>query len=108
MMGYPIIYLTGQRFGRLLVVSEAEKLPHTRARRWLCQCDCGNETIVFQSNISHGKTLSCGCLHKQASSVAATRHGHTKRHSPSPEYQAWSCMKSRCYNPKVDMYPRYG
>ena len=62
----PPVDLTGQRFGRLTVVSEAE--PHYpqngfRKRRWLCRCDCGAETIVLQSNLipDHG-TRSCGCL----------------------------------------------
>jgi hypothetical protein len=38
--------------------------------------------------------------------------GHsTKRshgHSQSPEHAAWRDMKSRCMNPKVKCYPRYG
>ena len=62
----PPIDLTGQRFGRLTVVSEAESYyPQNgfKKRRWLCKCDCGAETIVLQSNLTpdHG-TRSCGCL----------------------------------------------
>lgn len=30
--------------------------------RWLCRCDCGNETVVGQTLLQKGKTKSCGCL----------------------------------------------
>ena len=33
--------LTGQRFGKLVVLSRAEN-DKTKHTRWLCQCDCGN------------------------------------------------------------------
>jgi len=60
--------LTGQRFGILTVLSEAEpyypKAGH-RKRRWLCQCDCGAKTVVLQSNLTGSDgTKSCGCLVK--------------------------------------------
>ena len=60
--------LTGQRFHNLTVVSEAEPYYPQKGfkkRRWLCQCDCGAETVVLQSNLTakHG-TRSCGCLAK--------------------------------------------
>ena len=31
---------------------------------WECQCDCGNLTQVFRSNLISGHTKSCGCLKK--------------------------------------------
>ena len=35
--------LTGQRFGRLTVI----KYHHSKSNAyWLCQCDCGNTTVV--------------------------------------------------------------
>ena len=54
--------LTGQKFGKLLVV---EKIPykdkngHTLYR---CLCDCGNETIVVVCALVSKHTSSCGCL----------------------------------------------
>ena len=33
---------------------------------WLCQCDCGNDTIVESSNLITGNTKSCGCLRESA------------------------------------------
>ena len=56
--------LTGQRFGRLVVInlltSKGAKRP-----KWLCKCDCGNECAVLGYNLVKGHTKSCGCLHKE-------------------------------------------
>jgi hypothetical protein len=59
--------LTGQRFGRLLVIGRADDYVSPKGRKgkqWQCACDCGNEVIVTTSNL-HGKTCSCGCLHSE-------------------------------------------
>lgn len=29
---------------------------------WLCQCDCGKQTIVRGADLNNGFTKSCGCL----------------------------------------------
>ena len=54
--------LTGQRFGKLVVL-EPDSAHKTRsARRYLCQCDCGNLTKVYGDALQSGGTKSCGCL----------------------------------------------
>lgn len=59
--------LTGQRFGRLVVLEQAEdwtnKNPSKLERKaqWLCKCDCGNEKIIVGSSLTRGLTTSCGC-----------------------------------------------
>lgn len=53
------IDLVGQRFGRLVVIEEAEQRQYER--RWLCQCDCGTAKVVPQSSLRSGKSRSCGC-----------------------------------------------
>lgn len=53
--------LKGQRFGKLVAKSRVENSNAQRAR-WLCQCDCGCETIVQTSNLTNGHTQSCGCI----------------------------------------------
>lgn len=66
--------LTGQRFGRLVVLSEAEsKSGH---RRWLCQCDCGATTISHQTSLRSGNAKSCGCLARE---VAGKYEGPRRR-----------------------------
>lgn len=57
------INLTGQRFGRLLVIKRApNRHNHTY---WLCTCDCGVERIVAGPSLGKGNTRSCGCLHAE-------------------------------------------
>ena len=52
--------LTGQRFGKLTVIKYAGSQRNRSS--WLCECDCGNITIVNQMELVKGDTLSCGCL----------------------------------------------
>ena len=57
--------LTGQRFGKLTVIREANKIIRyngSKRRRWLCRCDCGNEVLVIHVYLTNGDTKSCGCL----------------------------------------------
>ena len=64
------IDLTGQRFGKLTVLSRAEDIISKNGRKyiaWNCKCDCGNEHIVKQELLISGRTKSCGCLQKEAS-----------------------------------------
>lgn len=51
--------LTDQRFGKLTVLHELEKVKYSRY--WLCRCDCGKETRVLQGNLRRGLSNSCGC-----------------------------------------------
>ena len=50
----------------LTVVGRAEYYIESNGRRrarWLCDCDCGNKTIVIDNNLSRKNgTKSCGCL----------------------------------------------
>ena len=57
-------------FGRLTVIKQADDYVSPKGYRyakWLCRCECGNETIVFKSNLvkEKGGTRSCGCLQKE-------------------------------------------
>lgn len=58
--------LTGQRYGRLTVVSRAPNQGEKVC--WRCACDCGNETNVQTYNLVFGLTKSCGCYRKERSS----------------------------------------
>lgn len=53
--------LTGQRFGKLIVLERVEndRFGHVNYK---CQCDCGGITIVDATNLRNGITNSCGCL----------------------------------------------
>lgn len=54
------IDLTGQRFGRWIVLSEAERRNGHVA--WRCRCDCGRTGIVLALSLRRGASRSCGCL----------------------------------------------
>jgi len=91
---------TGQRYGRLIVIGEAEKLPGNKNTRWLCRCDCGNTTKVFTSHLASGAIISCGCYGAER----RTKHG-LRRHRL---YNIWDNMKRRCSNPQTTPYDWYG
>lgn len=63
--------LTGQRFGRLKVVSISEK-KRDSYRMWHCICDCGKEVDVRSCSLLNGDTVSCGCYHSERTSEALT------------------------------------
>jgi len=57
----PVRYnLSGQRFGKLLVLSLA-RCKKTLRTAWLCKCDCGTEKVILSQNLRGKKTSSCGC-----------------------------------------------
>lgn len=74
-----LIDLTGQRFGRLVVLERAEDhvYPSGNIRpQWSCRCECGNEIIAKTNLLRNGHTRSCGCLH---SDVVAKFNSETKK-----------------------------
>lgn len=93
--------ITGQRFGRLTVISihkRCDKSLHAQTY-WLCKCDCGAHKIVGKRNLGRN-TNSCGCLWWDT----FVTHGQTK----TPEYRAWESMHQRCRNPQNKAYKNYG
>lgn len=99
-----IIDMTGQRFGKLVVVKLHDTVPS--GARWLCKCDCGNEIVVVRGNLikkSRG-TVSCKCV------MVSHRitHGLTRNGKLPPLYRRWATMLSRCENPNVERYKWYG
>lgn len=63
-MPAPLIDITGLRYSKLLVKKRVEDYispSGTRFSQWLCQCDCGNETIARKTHLTDGTKTSCGC-----------------------------------------------
>lgn len=92
------IDLTGQRFGRLVVLGYS----HTKNGQafWSCQCDCGNTKQIRGSDLRAGKSLSCKCLNYEVS--------RTHKMSKTKIYMVWINMHSRCYKNNHPEYKRYG
>ncbi len=77
--------ITGQRFGRLLVIKRSENVK-SRAT-WICRCDCGSETIVPTNSLNRGNTKSCGCLSPKFQDLTGQRFERLvviKRGDPTP------------------------
>lgn len=64
--------LTGQRFGKLVVIEFYDWKDHNNGhkdRLWKCQCDCGNVCIVNHRYLRNGDTASCGCSHSKGNAT---------------------------------------
>jgi hypothetical protein len=53
--------LTGNKYGKLLVVSDAGRDKRHRAK-WTVLCECGKSSVALSSNLLRGHTTSCGCM----------------------------------------------
>ena len=97
------IDLTGQRFGRLTVLHEADRTKANKIR-WECQCDCGNIVKVQGCHLRSGHTQSCGCRAREIAVEVNTTHGKKKTRL----YGIWEGIKKRCYSENSYAYPYYG
>lgn len=102
-MSKRIIDLTGQRFGRLEVISFAGQ-NKWGAADWLCRCDCGNMCTITAPSLKVGNTRSCGCITKELQKDLKTTHGMHKH----PAYRVWASARSRTHNINDQRWEDYG
>ena len=89
--------LTGQPFGRLIVIREygRDKNGHVL---WLCRClgkngdDCGKEVVATSGDLNSGAVKSCGCLRLDRCREVCTKHGCAQK----PWYGIYNAMMQRC------------
>lgn len=99
--------LTGQRYGRLIVIKESA--PRIRKDRksvkrvWECKCDCGNTTYVIHESLVSGTTKSCGCLQKEG--CPKNPDAITRKHARL--YKIWRGIKERCTKPNDQHHKNY-
>lgn len=91
----------GRKENMLTVIGIAPREPGEKARKLLCQCDCGNQTRITPNQFAKEKVMSCGCLRKKSQNEF---DGHSKH----PLYKIWVQMMRRCYTAKTKHYDRYG
>lgn len=97
--------LTGQRFGKLVVIRK------TGERKfgcpvYLCQCDCGNTREAFSRELRDGTAWNCGCSRKppkkrvkmqqkEIRDLTGQKFGYLTAIEPTGEmqggYPVWSC-----------------
>ena len=101
--------LPGMKMGRWTLLERQRG--KRSAIHWLCICDCGNKSVVHQSNLRSGCSQSCGCLQSERTSAACRKHGeagHGGGAGRSLEYNSWASMINRCCNPLTPAYQDYG
>jgi hypothetical protein len=102
------IELSGQTFGRLLVLPKTE----TRGDRlyWFCRCKCGAEKFIKAADLKRGTIVSCGCRMRETIAERIrlnTTHGQAANGGTST-FHSWNHMKARCTNPNNPAYKDYG
>lgn len=90
--------LTGQRFGKLTVLSVCRVGADPRLA-WLCSCDCGGTTRARGDSLRSGLTRGCGCL-----AGSTPIHGKTG----TLTHISWRSMKQRCQSPSTANFSLYG
>lgn len=97
------IDLTGNKYGRLLVISRVPGLQNRKVV-YVCKCDCGKEVITRSDSLKNGHAQSCGCRHKDIVSENSKKHGKYGTRL----YRIWGSMIQRCANQKHKAYNNYG
>ncbi len=97
--------ITGLVFGKLTAFEYAGSADKHKASLWLCKCECGNKRVFRANSLLRGLATHCGCSVKPKFII----HGYARKVVPiRSEYKSWAQMRSRCNNPKNDMYYLYG
>jgi len=100
--------LTGQCFGRLTVIEYIGLDDFKKNVLWRCRCECGTERGITTSNLTQGRTQSCGCFNREATKERSTTHGYSAGGLYRSEYGIWRAMLARCRNPNVPQFKDYG
>ncbi len=98
------LYLVGQRFARLLVLSSGSV--QNGKTTSVCLCDCGNTSTIVNSDLRSGHTKSCGCFQQETRLATNITHGQSRIGSRT--YDAWLNMKRRCLDPSNKYFANYG
>ena len=102
-MGKPIIFTSGDVFGRLTVIEkDVDRSGHDVF--WKCQCTCGKLTSVRGNHLKNGKTISCGCFRREKTAKEHFTHGH----SGESIHNVWMEIGNRCRNKNATVYKDYG
>lgn len=102
-----MINLVDSRFGRLVVIKRVDNNKYGHLC-WLCQCDCGQSSVIDGNSLKRGYTKSCGCIQKEKLINRSTKHGHRAKTTTSRIYAIWQAMIQRCTNPNTPSYKNYG
>ena len=110
--GVPKINMLGRRFGRLVVLYQADSVPRKYGKslivrseiRWMCQCDCGTIKSIAGAPLRKKLIVSCGCYQKEIIGRERRTHGMCR----TTEYNSYINAMRRCHEPKDKSYKNYG
>ena len=88
----------GFRSGALVAVERIGSDKKGKAM-WLCQCDCGQDSIVMATALKREHIRSCGCR-----MLGKVKHGY----AGTKIYEIWKSMTQRCHNSNNKKYSDYG
>ena len=105
--------LTGNRFGRLIVLEHIGYKCFPSGGRhllWKCKCDCGNFTNVTTEKLKSCSTRSCGCLAREIRSKRKGQNATNYKNGITFTRLGYIYLgiKQRCYNPNNQNYHNYG
>jgi hypothetical protein len=102
--------ITGQRFGKIVVLSIEKKDPR-QGVFWLCACDCGQKTVAKGTAIRYGSVKSCGCGSREAA-IRNFKDLIEKHRVPYPHSRKLKDLRTnmlaRCYDPSNNRWKNYG
>jgi len=89
-----LVDMTGRRYGKLVA------LHRDGLKKWVFQCDCGQEKSILGYSVRSGETRSCGCLRNETARARNTTHGmHYSR-----TCSLWRGMRARCNDKRNPLY----
>ncbi len=103
--------MSGQKFGRWLVIKRAEdhiSKSGYRFTQYECKCDCGAVAVVLASALKSGRSKSCGCYGAERRAESCGSQFRTHGDSKSRLYKIYYSIKKRCYNSAALNYNSYG
>lgn len=84
--------LSGQRFGRLLVVSLAGSDRFGKSQ-WNCLCDCGKSHVAGSRTLKSGHTRSCGCYREERRKTYRPPHDKKPEDLSGKRFGNWRVME---------------
>ncbi len=113
-----VFRLEGQQFGELKVLKRDGFTRHGYVQ-WRCVCTCGQQVSVGGDNLRRGYKKACGINGhrfnaRQSVVLSGMRSPATRPLNPGlttqykSEYQTWTDMKRRCFQPQNHNFKNYG
>ena len=86
--------LTGQMFGKLVVLGDSGERGSGGSVMWDCICDCGERSKVRGDGLKSGRSTSCGC--KKNIDLTSRRFGNLtvicKTNMRKGKFNVWRCL----------------